>query len=187
MSGSTDHTLQRIRMILTDVDGVLTDGGIILGADEAEFKRYNVHDGTGSVLARRCGLLVGFITGKTSESVRRRGEGLGVDELWQGAIDKRIPYGKIKESRGLEDGEIAYIGDDILDIPIMMQVGFAVAVANGRPEVKAVADYVTIAKGGQGAFREVAELILKAQGKWDEVLSRYRTVEAPVASELESR
>ena len=169
--------LRRIRMILTDVDGVLTDGGIIFGDGEADYKRFDVQDGAGSVFARRSGLLVGIIAGRSSESVSRRAEELKVDELWQGELDKRIPYEKIKEKRGLDDAEIAYLGDDFLDIPILKRVGFAVAVANGRPEVKAIADYVTEARGGHGAFREVAELILKAQGKWEKVLERYDSVE----------
>lgn len=154
-----------------DVDGVLTDGGIILGSNGIELKVFNVQDGAGVTMARRAGLKVGILTGRESEAVTRRAEELRFDVVSQGHFNKLSEYDRIKIQLNLNDAEIAYIGDDILDLSVLKQVGFSVAVANARPEVKPVVDYVTTADGGHGAVRETIDLILKTQNKWELALS----------------
>ena len=162
--------LKAIRMLLMDVDGVLTDGGIILGSDGQEFKRFDVQDGMGITLARAGGIRVGVITGRESEAVRRRSQELHLDILIQNAKDKLETFEEIQNSYDVADEAVCYVGDDVLDIPLMHRVGFAVAVANATDEVKKVSDYVTEAAGGRGAIREIVELILKSQKRWKESL-----------------
>ncbi len=169
-----DPNIQGIRLLATDVDGVMTDGRIYMGNDGAEMKAFHVRDGSGIKYAQRAGIPVAFITGRSSKLVDRRAEELGVKEVFQGAIDKRLPFAELLERHGLEPREVAYVGDDLLDIPIMRQVGYAAAVADARPEVIEVSHVVTETKGGEGAVREVVETILKAQGLWDGIMERYR-------------
>jgi len=149
-----------------DVDGVMTNGEIIYSSSGDELKMFNVQDGMGITLARMAGLKTGIITGRNSELVRRRAEELKIDILSQGSFNKLPEYEKIKVQNDLNDEEIAYIGDDILDISILKKVGLSISVANARDEVKAVCDYVTVAPGGKGAVREAIELILKRQDKF---------------------
>ncbi|MGD9486705.1 MAG: KdsC family phosphatase [Calditrichaceae bacterium] len=157
--------LVKITMILMDVDGVLTDGGIIYTSNGDELKIFNVQDGMGITLAKMGGLKTGIITGRNSELVRRRAEELKFDIISQGSFDKLGPYMDIKKQFNLKDEEICYIGDDILDLSILNRVGFSVAVSNARDEVKASCDYITDAPGGRGAVREVIDKILKRQEK----------------------
>lgn len=157
--------LSQIRLILMDVDGVLTAGEIIYASSGDELKMFNVQDGMGITLARMAGLKTGILTGRKSELVQRRAEELQFDIISQGNFNKLPEYEKIKQQLGLDDVQICYIGDDILDMPILKRVGFSVAVANARDEVKAICDYVTIARGGHGAVREVIDKILKGQNK----------------------
>ncbi|MGD9898235.1 MAG: KdsC family phosphatase [Calditrichaceae bacterium] len=157
--------LVKIKMILMDVDGVLTDGGIIYTSSGDELKIFNVQDGMGITLARMGGLKTGIITGRNSELVRRRAEELNFDIVSQGSFDKLGPYRDIKKQFNLKDEEICYIGDDVLDLSILNRVGFSVAVSNARDEVKAACDYITDARGGNGAVREVIDKILKRQEK----------------------
>ena len=168
--------LRSVEMLILDVDGVLTEGGIILGTGEQEFKRFDVQDGMGVTLARKGGLKVGIITGRESDAVAIRARELHVDVLYQGKKNKIEAYEKIKEAYDLSAKEICYVGDDVLDIPVMRDVGVPVAVANARPEVKRIALYTTKATGGRGAVREVVELILKAQKKWKNVLEDLNAV-----------
>ena len=163
--------MERIRMLLLDVDGVLTDGGIILGPKHIELKRFHVQDGMGITLARTAGLLVGFLTGRNSEVVTRRARELKVDEVRQGVFHKEKAYQLILNKYGLTDEEIAYVGDDVLDIPILKRVGFAVCVANGVEEAKGLSHYVTRKKGGDGAVREVVDLLLARTGRKRRVLA----------------
>lgn len=158
--------LTNIKLILMDVDGVLTNGEIIYTSSGDELKMFDVQDGMGITLARLAGLKTGIITGRLSELVRRRAEELKVDWLSQGNFNKLPDYEQAKKEFGLSDEEICYIGDDILDLGILNRVGFSVAVANARDEVKAVCDFVTIARGGKGAVREVIDKILKRQDKF---------------------
>jgi 3-deoxy-D-manno-octulosonate 8-phosphate phosphatase (KDO 8-P phosphatase) len=148
--------LKKVKMLLMDVDGVLTEGGIILGIDKQEFKIYDVQDGMGITLARLGGLKVGFLT----------------DICYQGASNKLEALRDILDRYDLPGQAVCYIGDDVLDVCVLKHVGTAVTVANGRPEVKRIADYVTTHSGGKGAVRETVELILKAQNKWKSVLER---------------
>jgi 3-deoxy-D-manno-octulosonate 8-phosphate phosphatase (KDO 8-P phosphatase) len=166
--------LQDITTILFDVDGVLCDGDISYTSAGDEIKTFDVQDGMGITLARMGGLRTGIITGRNSEAVNRRAEELKVDIVSQGHFNKLIPYKEIKEKNNLDDKEVCYIGDDLLDLPILERVGFSVAVANAREEVKAVCDYVTVNKGGRGAVREVIDLILKRQRKFDVLLEKLR-------------
>ncbi len=163
----------KIRLMLLDVDGVLTDGGIIIDGRGGETKRFDVRDGQGIALLIRAGITVGFISGRSSNIVRHRAKELGVRIVYQGVRDKADAYNEIKEKTGFRDEQIAYLGDDIIDLPIMRRVGLAMAVRDSWPGVKPRVDYVTQAKGGRGAVREVSELLLKAQNIWQQLLKHY--------------
>jgi len=163
--------IRRIKMLLLDVDGVMTDGGIILGPGEIELKRFHVHDGMGITLARAAGVLVGILTGRDSEAVRKRAKELRIDEVQQGSDDKEKGYEATLKQYGLKDEEIAYVGDDVLDVPILKRAGLAISVANGMEEAKAVSHYITKKKGGDGAVREVVEMLLEGMGKKETALA----------------
>ena len=154
---------RQIRMVLLDVDGVMTDGGIYYSGDGVEMKRFDAHDGYGVVLARESGLKVGIISGRTTPVVDARMKDLQADEIIQGSSDKVAAVKEIKERHGLADEEIAFMGDDLFDLPLLNIVGLSAAPRNARPEVLAVVDVVTRARGGSGAVREFIELILKYQ------------------------
>ena len=156
-----------------DVDGVLTDGKLHFADDGTEFKTFDVQDGHGIVLAQRAGLMIGFVSGRRSKATTRRAKDLGVRLILQVPIDKAQLVGRIKREHGLDEKEIAFIGDELVDLPVLRRVGFAVAVPNAMPEVKACAHYVTRRAGGDGAVREVIEMILKAHGDWDRVIAKY--------------
>jgi len=153
-----------IKMVIFDVDGVLTDGSIMLDSVGVELKRFHVQDGTGIKYLMRAGIRVAFLTGRQSAAVGFRARELGVEDVCQGALVER---------HGLADDEVCYVGDDLPDIPVMRRVGLPVAVANARPEVIEAAKLVTQAAGGHGAAREVAEKILKDRGLWDSIIARY--------------
>lgn len=163
----------KIRLLLLDVDGVLTDGAIILDNRGVETKRFDVRDGQGIVLLIRSGIKVGFITGRSSGIVRHRAKELGVRMIYQGVQDKADVYNKIKHKAELTDEQIAYVGDDIVDLPILRRAGLAVAVRDSWSGLKPSVDYMTEAKGGRGAVREVAELLLKAQNNWQKFVEDY--------------
>jgi len=158
-----------LRIVLLDVDGVLTDGGIILIAQDLEAKRFDVKDGMGITLLRSAGLMVGIVTSRTSQVVQRRAEELGIEELFQGVQRKPQVLDTLRERYGIEPSQAAFVGDDIQDIPIMNRVGIAIAVQNATPEVKANSVYVTCAQGGHGAVREVAEWLLELRGDKERV------------------
>ncbi len=162
--------LDKIKLLLMDVDGVLTSGKIIYNSAGEEIKEFHVQDGMGITLARLGGLKTGIITGRISEMVKKRAEELKFDVVSQGSFNKLPEYKKIKDELGYEDEEIAYIGDDVLDLSILKRVGFSATVANARDEVKAICDYVSIAPGGDGAVREIVDKILKRQGKLDDII-----------------
>ena len=163
----------KIRLMLLHVDGVLTDGGIIIDSRGGETKRFDVRDGQGIALLIRAGITVGFVSGRSSNLVRHRAKELGVRNVYQGVQDKADAYKEIKKKTGFRDEQIAYLGDDIADLPIMRRVGLAMIVRDSWPGLKPRADYVTQARGGRGAVREVSELLLKAQNIWHELLRRY--------------
>jgi 3-deoxy-D-manno-octulosonate 8-phosphate phosphatase (KDO 8-P phosphatase) len=166
-------------VLLMDVDGVLTDGHIYLQSfpdgSTAELKVFSAYDGAGLKLAKKGGLRTGIITGRDSRATLRRTREVGMDFVYQDRPEKLSAYEQILRCARVTPAEVAYIGDDLPDLPVMSCVGFAVAVANAATEVKAVAHYVTRRKGGEGAVREVIELILKAQGKWEQVTRGFST------------
>jgi 3-deoxy-D-manno-octulosonate 8-phosphate phosphatase (KDO 8-P phosphatase) len=165
-----DAKARKIRMLLLDVDGVMTDGGIFLGSGSIELKKFHAHDGMGIALARAAGIMIGILTGRDSEAVRRRAKELEIDEIQQGTVDKEKGYEAILKKYCLKDEEIAYVGDDLLDIPILRRAGFSICVANGVEEAKKVSHYVTKKKGGDGAVREAVEKILIGKGKKQEAI-----------------
>jgi len=164
---------KRIKVLLMDCDGVLTDGSLWLMEDYDEQKSFHAHDGQGISLLHRAGLRTGIISGRKSSAVDRRAHDLKIAFVHQYAKDKVKALDEIMASAGVSSEECAYIGDDLADIPPMRRVGLAVAVADAAHETKQVAHYVTTLKGGRGAVREVAELIVKAQGRWDELINNY--------------
>ncbi len=162
-----------VRIVVCDVDGVLTDGRIGIDADGREFKLFSVGDGTGIKYLQLSGIEVGFLSGRTCEAVRHRAMELGVGIYRGGVLEKRRVLEEVLSERGRRADELCYVGDDLIDIPCLLLAGYPVAVANAHPEVQKVAELVTRARGGEGAVREVAERILKAQGKWEAILGRY--------------
>lgn len=163
----------RIELLVLDVDGVLTDGIMIVNADGSESKFFNALDGHGIRLWRRAGLKVAFLSGRESGPTVKRAQQLEVDFCLQNYLDKLPELVRLVEDLNLKSEQVAYIGDDLPDIPPMRYAGFAVAVANAVDEVKQHADYVTDSTGGKGAVREVIEYILKRNGKWLQIMSRY--------------
>jgi len=168
-----DARAKRIKLLLMDCDGVLTDGRLWLMADSDEQKTFHARDGQGISLCHHAGLKTGIISGRTSSAVERRAQDLKMSYVRQYAKDKVKALDEILAAAGVTADECAYIGDDVADIPVMQRVALAVAVADAVPETKQAAHYVTGLKGGHGAVREVCDLILKAQGKWDEVMKRF--------------
>ncbi len=162
-----------VELLILDVDGVMTDGRIVLDATGNELKFFNVKDGHGIVLLHRIGVRTAIITGRSSAVVERRAKELSIPHVFQGVHNKLEVYRNLVEELGLSDARVGYVGDDVVDIPIMRRVGFAVAVADAHPEVKRIAHYTTSSPGGRGAVREVAEVIIRAKGLWDEVMRRY--------------
>lgn len=170
---SINERASRIRLILMDIDGVLTDGRIHIGADGSETKSFNVRDGAGLKLAQKAGILTGVISGRDVPSARHRAEELALEEVHLGIANKEDVYAGILERRALTDGEVCYVGDDIIDIPVMRRAGLSVAPADAHPAVMQHASLVTVRRGGMGAVREVIDLILHAQDKWRLVTARY--------------
>ncbi len=169
---------RRIRLLLMDVDGTMTDGGVTLlsqpDGTALEIKTFDAHDGQGLTLAQTAGLRTGCITGRESAALLRRAREMKMDFIYMKQPVKMPAYEEILEKTGLSDSAVAYIGDDLPDLSVLERVGLAVAVANATPEVKRQAHYVTRASGGKGAIREVVELILRAQGKWEHLYLKAR-------------
>ncbi len=162
--------LQRIRLILLDVDGVLTDGriGLLPGGEEIKF--FSIYDGLAIRLAMKVGWEVGFLSGRTSEEVAARARELGIEIVVQGSRDKIEDFEKILKERNLQAAEVVYMGDDLPDLPLLKRVGFSAAPGNAVEAVKESVHYVTREKGGSGAVREVVDLLLKTSGKWEEII-----------------
>ena len=166
---------KKIKCVILDVDGVLTDGGIYVAPDGSElFKPFFARDGLAISLARKVGIRPALITGHASSIVVNRAKELRIDLVYQGSLDKREAYADIKAKTGLSDEEIAYIGDDIVDLPILRQVGLPCAVGDAVPEVKEIAQIIATQPGGRGAVREIYEIILKTQGLWDQFLIAFQ-------------
>ena len=170
---SIERRASRIKLLLMDCDGVLTDGRLWLTEDGDEQKSFNTHDGLGLSLLHRAGLKSGIITGRASKAVTRRAAELGVEFVRQGEPDKIAAFEQLLQQAGVAESEVAFVGDDLPDIPIMKRAELAIAVADAVAETRAVAHYVTQARGGHGAVREVVELILKSQGRWHDLAEGY--------------
>jgi 3-deoxy-D-manno-octulosonate 8-phosphate phosphatase (KDO 8-P phosphatase) len=156
---------KKIKMLLLDVDGVLTDGRIILDNHGNELKAFHVRDGHGIKLAQRAGIIIGIITGRKSEVVNVRARELGIEEVHQGALEKLVVYESVIAKYGVREDEVAYVGDDIVDLGIFKRVGMAVTVSDADPAVLPHVDMVTKCGGGRGAVRELINLLLKNRGK----------------------
>lgn len=159
-----------IKMVILDVDGVMTDGRVILGDHESELKCFDIKDGLGIKMLISAEVIVAIITGRISEAVTKRASELGIKDVFQGQSTKMDVYLKLLEKYGLKDSEVAYIGDDLLDIPLLRCVGVPIAVADATAEVKRSACYITRNAGGRGAIREISDMILTYQGKWENSL-----------------
>jgi 3-deoxy-D-manno-octulosonate 8-phosphate phosphatase (KDO 8-P phosphatase) len=170
-----------IRFILLDVDGVLTDGRMYLG-DGVEMKAYNAKDGLGITLLRSSGLKVGIITGRSSASVERRAKELHLDFLMQGRPDKSLAFQELCKSHELEPSEVAYMGDDWIDLELLQSVGLAASPLDACAEVLEISDFISTKPGGHGAVREFAEFILKTQGHFNERLIEFKTGRGQAAS-----
>jgi 3-deoxy-D-manno-octulosonate 8-phosphate phosphatase (KDO 8-P phosphatase) len=162
--------IKQIRLLLLDVDGVLTDGRIVMDYRGNEIKYFDARDGQGIRLLQRAGIQVGIISGRSASAVTHRAKDLGIKLVYQGADDKLVAYNKIKRRSPISDREIAYVGDDLVDLALLRRVGLALTVNDCWPDLKQACDYVTEAGGGRGAVREIAELLLKTQGKWRTIL-----------------
>ncbi len=163
----------RIKLILFDVDGVLTDGTLLLHGDGTESKRYDIKDGTGIVLAQRAGIRVGFLSARMSASTQQRALQLGVTLVHQGIASKLDTYDQIADELLLEDDDVAYMGDDVVDLAVLARVGLAAAPSDAVAEVKGRAHWVSDFPGGRGAARQLVELILRSQDRWESLLQEY--------------
>ncbi|MBK8980464.1 MAG: HAD hydrolase family protein [Planctomycetes bacterium] len=164
--------LRDVRMLITDVDGVLTDGRIQFDHSGNEVKSFHVHDAAGIVYWHRAGGLTGFLSGRRARVVADRAAELGVHEVRLGHLDKLPVFEEMLHSQGVEAEEVACIGDDLLDLPMLARAGVSIAPANARPEVRERVHLVTQCRGGEGAVREVVELLLRARGAWDRIVAR---------------
>jgi 3-deoxy-D-manno-octulosonate 8-phosphate phosphatase (KDO 8-P phosphatase) len=168
----------QIKLLLMDVDGTMTDGGVILlsqpDGSALEIKRFDAHDGQGLTLAHTAGIRTGCITGRESHALLRRAHEMKMDYVYMKIALKMPAYEEILGKAGLKDSEVAFVGDDLPDIPILKRVGLAVAVGDAVADVKKIAHYTTKAHAGRGAIREAIELILKSKGLWDELIDKAR-------------
>ena len=170
---SVERRASHIKLLLMDCDGVLTDGRLMLLENGDEQKLFNVRDGQGLVLLHRAGLKSGVISGRRSSFVERRLRELGINYSRQGSVDKVKDFRELLAEARVEENEVAFVGDDLPDIPLMRRAELAVAVADAVAETRSAAHYVTQQPGGNGAVREVVELILKAQGRWQELVESF--------------
>lgn len=164
---------EKIKLIILDVDGVLTDGKIVYDSEGREIKAFNIHDGHGIRLLHDAGISVAIITGRQSKVVEIRASELGITDVFQKAHYKNSVYQELLKKYNLKDENAAFVGDDLIDLSILRSVGFAVAVSNAVDEVKEYAHMITKKAGGEGAVREVIDFIIKAQGKWDRLIEGY--------------
>jgi len=169
--------LKKIKLLILDVDGVMTDGHIVMDDSGREIKHFDVRDGHGIKLIQRYGIKVVLLTGRKSEVVKCRARDLEIKEVYQKAFNKKEIFTKILRKNKLDSAEAAFVGDDIIDIPVLKAAGFSAAVADALDVVKKSVDYVTQNKGGRGAVREICELLLQAQGKWPEIAAKYEFTE----------
>jgi 3-deoxy-D-manno-octulosonate 8-phosphate phosphatase (KDO 8-P phosphatase) len=168
---------RRVRLLLLDVDGVLTDGSVAIRSSRDESKSFFIRDGAALVWARREGLAVGLLSGRSSAATSRRAAELGITIVVQGGPDKRHGYAGILASNGFSDDEVAYMGDDLMDLPILARAGLSTSPADAVEEVRARVHWVSRAPGGRGAVRDLVELVLRARGRWDAVMQRHLSPE----------
>lgn len=173
MQADQEARIKKIKLLVLDIDGVMTDGRIIYSVYGDELKFYDVQDGFGITLLNRVGIKSVIVTAKKSRIVKLRCRDMRVARSYQGYFDKLIPLKDIVKRFGISEQEICFVGDDLIDIPVLKRVGFAVAVPNAVFEVKHAAHYVTQKSGGRGAVREICDLILKTQGKWEAATAAY--------------
>jgi 3-deoxy-D-manno-octulosonate 8-phosphate phosphatase (KDO 8-P phosphatase) len=177
MKQNIHSKIKKIKMLILDVDGVMTDGRIIMDDAGRETKQFDVRDGHGLKIIQSYGIKVVLLTGRQSEVVKHRARDLGIKEIHQKVFNKKEIFEKILKKNKLAPEEVAFLGDDIIDIPVLKAVGFSVAVADALDVVKKSVDYVTKHGGGRGAVREICELLLQAQGKWPEIAAKYEFTE----------
>jgi 3-deoxy-D-manno-octulosonate 8-phosphate phosphatase (KDO 8-P phosphatase) len=163
----------KIQLVIFDVDGVLTDGGLYFTEDGTELKRFNSLDGHGIKMLKDNGVEVAVITARDSKAVAYRMKNLGITHFYQGQADKVVAFNDLLQKLNLSADSVAYVGDDVIDLPVMTKVGFSIAVANAHDTVKQYANLITEKSGGHGAVREVCDFILKAQGKFDDAMKLY--------------
>jgi len=180
MRGMITEALQEkiksVRVLILDVDGVLTDGKIIVDDAGRETKNFNVADGHGLKMLMRYEVEVIFLTGRTSQVVNHRALDLGVNEVYQGVWNKLEVFEEIIRKKHIAAAETAFVGDDVVDVPVLRRVGFSATTAEAPTDLKNVVDYITHRQGGGGAVREICDIILKAQGKWPEVAAKYELI-----------
>jgi 3-deoxy-D-manno-octulosonate 8-phosphate phosphatase (KDO 8-P phosphatase) len=167
------NKIRKVKLLILDVDGVLTDGRIVMDDAGLESKQFDVRDGHGLKMLMRFGIDVVLMTGRRSRVVEHRAADLGIAEVHQGILNKAEVFAEILKRRDIAPEETACVGDDVVDIPVLRRAGFSVAVSDAVPEARKIADYVTQHGGGRGAVREVCEVILKAQNRWADVAARY--------------
>jgi 3-deoxy-D-manno-octulosonate 8-phosphate phosphatase (KDO 8-P phosphatase) len=162
-----------IKLLLFDVDGVLTDGTILVHADGTESKQFNIRDGAGMVWAQRAGLTIGLLSARTADATAIRAAQLGISIVSQGGSNKLAGYEQILAAEGLTDEEVGYMGDDLQDLPVLRRAGFSAAPSDAAPEVRAAVQWVSPSAGGRGAARECIEHVLRAQGNWRAAVSGF--------------
>ena len=168
-----DEKARQIRLVIFDVDGVLTDGSLFLGDDGQEYKAFHSKDGHGMVMLQESGVQIAIITGRTSKVVEHRMENLGITRVYQGKLHKLPTFEELLEDTGIAAEETAYVGDDVVDLPVMRRVGLAIAVQDAHPLVRQHSHWQTPNPGGRGAARDVCEMLMEARGVLDEEMSKY--------------
>jgi 3-deoxy-D-manno-octulosonate 8-phosphate phosphatase (KDO 8-P phosphatase) len=169
-----DDKASSIRLILLDVDGVLTDGAVVIDDDGTESKRFHIRDGIALVWAQRAGLKVGLLSARQSATTKHRAAQLGISLVHQGVTSKAAAFDEILSDTAVTDAEVAYMGDDIVDLAVLGRVGLSAAPSDAVAEVRACVDFVSGCRGGEGAVREMVEMILRAQGRWTSIVSGYQ-------------
>jgi 3-deoxy-D-manno-octulosonate 8-phosphate phosphatase (KDO 8-P phosphatase) len=164
---------KNVQLLILDVDGVLTDGRIVINDRGVESKCFDEKDGHGLKMLMRTNIQVMLLSGRNSEATQRRARELGIAKIYQNVHNKGDAYQQILQANGLEDHQVGYVGDDLVDLPVLKRAGFSAVVADAVEEIKPFADYLAEKEGGKGAVREIVEFILKSQGKWEKVTARY--------------
>jgi 3-deoxy-D-manno-octulosonate 8-phosphate phosphatase (KDO 8-P phosphatase) len=163
-----------VKLILLDVDGVLTDGAVVIDGDGSESKRFHIRDGIALVWAQRAGLKVGLLSARHSATTTHRAAQLGISLVHQGVASKAAAFDEILTDTAVTDAEVAYMGDDVVDLAVLRRVGLSAAPSDAVAEVRSCVDFVSACRGGEGAVRELVEMILRAQGRWNSIVSGYQ-------------